>query len=343
MNLTLVDVAKIAGVSRSTVSRVVNNHPNVRPEVRQRVRKVIEETGYHPNEVARSLRSHRSSLIGLVIPRSIGQLFTDPYLPLLTQGVAQAVNQHYKTLALFIEDQGRSLISQMTRHGFLDGVVVQIGKDDTEILPMLIDGSLPFVMVGRPAGFDNVNYVNVDNLTGSYKAVMHLIRLGYQKIATITGPLATTTAMDRLEGYYRALRESNLPYDEKLVVEGDYTEKGGYLAGCELLKHKPEAIFASSDTMARGIIRAYQEAGFLVPQDIGVVGYDDVPLAISQAPMLTTVRQPISEAGAKAVEMLLDVIENGAYPPRHLVMDVELVVRDSCGHGMIPPQKRNCF
>ena len=328
--LTLHHIARLAGVSRSTVSRVINNHPNVSDDVRERVQKIIDETGYLPNVAARSLRSKRSNIIGLVIPESVHTLFTDPYFPRLTQGVAQACNRHNKTLALFIESDTQSLFPRVSHRGQLDGVLLQTGRIGNELITRLLEAKMPMVVLGRPSSQD-ASYINVDNVAGAYIATIHLTGLGYQRIATITGGLDNTTGVDRLAGYKRALTERGYVLDEDLIVQGDFTELGGYYAAQKLLKYHPDAIFAASDTMARGAIRFFRENDISVPEDIGIVGYDDLPPAIDTKPLLTTVRQPIRRFGVKAVETLLDVIEYGPEPLRRIQMDVELVIRDSCG------------
>jgi LacI family transcriptional regulator len=332
--LRLEDIAKQAGVSRSTVSRVVNNHPNVSDLVRKRVLEVIEKTGFHPNAAARTLASQRSWMIGLVLPRSVSSIFADPYFPRLTQGIAQACNQYDYTLALFLigtkEDEDK-IFPRISRKGSLDGILVQSGQLGEQLIDKLVNSKIPSVIVGRPFHANGVSYIDVDNLNASYNAVSHLIRLGYRRVATITGPTKNTEGIDRKEGYLRALRERGREVDEALIVEGDFTEASGYYGMAQLLLSKPDAVFVASDNMAIGAMRAIREAGLSVPEDVALVGFDDLPLATLATPPLTTVRQPIYQFGFQAVEILIDLIENGIYPARHIIMDTELVVRDSCG------------
>ena len=334
-DLTLEDVAKQAGVSRSTVSRVVNNHPNVREEVRKRVLDVIQDTGYHPNAAARALASQHSWTLGLLLPHSVSIFFTDPYFPHLTKGIAQGCNQYGYTLALFLvgtKDDEDKIFSRVSRAGLLDGLIVQSGHHgDQSIIGRLVDTRKPFVVCGRPFRFDNVSYIDIDNVTAAYKAVKHLLGLGYRHIATITGPVSGTVGIDRLEGYKKALMEQDLSVDETLIVEGDFTESGGYYAMQKLLPFKPDAIFAASDVMAMGAMRAAIDANLHIPEDIAFVGFDDLPISTLSDIQLTTVRQPVVQFGEKAVEVLIDLIENGIYPPRHIIMDTELIIRDSCG------------
>lgn len=334
-DLTLEDVAKQAGVSRSTVSRVLNDQPNVRKDVRERVRNVIESTGFRPHAAARALASQHSSTIGLVLPLSVSFFFTDPYYSHLTKGIAQACNQHDYTLALFLVDtkeDEKKIFNSVTRKGLLDGVLVQSGHHgDQQIIGYLVDANMPQVVIGRPFRSDNVSYVDVDNINGAFNAVTHLIRAGYKRIGTITGPEHSAVGLDRKAGYIKALNERGFQIDESLIVEGDFTESGGYYAMKKLLSAKPRAVFAASDVMAIGAMRATREVGLHIPADIAFVGFDDLPIAALSDVHLTTVRQPVAQFGAKAVEILIDLVENGTYPPRHIIMETELVIRESCG------------
>ncbi len=333
-NLTLDDIAKLAGVSRSTVSRVVNDHPNVSDSARKRVLQIIQNTGYHPNAAARALASHRSRMIGLVLPRSVNSFFSDPYFPRLTQGIAQASNQYDYTLALFMiattEDE-EHIYPQLSRKGLLDGILVQSGEFGDQLISRLMNSNLPVLVAGRPFHSTNTSYIDIDNIAAAHEAVSHLIRQGRTRIGTITGPLNSTVGIDRKEGYLRALIESGLEIDLNLIDSGDFSETGGYDAMQRLLPAKPDAIFGASDIMAVGAMRAVLEAGLSIPEDIAFVGFDDLPLATSPRPQLTTIHQPVYQFGFKAVEILIDLIENGIYPPRRIIMDTELVIRDSCG------------
>lgn len=335
--LTLEDIAQLAEVSRSTVSRVVNNHPSVSQQVRQRVLQVIQETGYHPNQAARSLASQRSYIIGLVIPRSTHTFFTDPYFPRLTQGVAQACNQYDYTLSLFLfhtEDDERKLFPRITRRGLVDGIIIQATHAADEVFTQLSQSDVPFVVAGRPMSVQDTSYVDVDNVGGAYNAVRHLVHLGRKRIGTITGPLITTAGLDRYEGYKQALQDSHLGLDEQLCIEGDFSESGGYYGAQRLLPLKPEALFVASDIMAIGALRAIREYGLSVPKDIAIVAYDDLPPATQATPPLTTVRQPIRRLGIKLFETLLDILENGPHPARRVIFGTELVIRESCGANL---------
>ena len=333
-NLTLEDVAKQAGVSRSTVSRVINNHPNVREDVRKRVLQVVENTGFHPNAAARTLASQRSWMIGLVLPRSVNSFFLDPYFPHFTQGIAQACNQHNYTLGLFLigtKDDEEKIFPRLSRKSLLEGIIVQSGQFGDQLTDRLMDSNMPLVIAGRPFHSNNASYIDVDNVSAAYNATSHLLRLGRSRIGTIIGLANSPVSIDRKEGYLKALLGRGFTQDETLVAAGDFTEIGGYYAMQQLLPAKPDAVFAASDLMAIGAMRAIRNSGLRVPDDIAVVGFDDLPIAKLPDHQLTTVRQPVYQFGFQAVEILMDLIENGIKPARRIILDTELIVRNSCG------------
>ncbi|MDQ4075508.1 MAG: LacI family transcriptional regulator [Chloroflexota bacterium] len=333
-NLTLEEIGKRAGVSRSTVSRVINNQENVSPTVRERVLKVIEETGYHPHAAARSLAAQRTHVIGLIIPRTVQSIFADPYFPRLIQGIAQACNAREYTLSLFMfhtEAEEQDLYPRVLSRGLTDGVIISSSLASDPLIPRLLDSNLPFVIIGRPLVEGPVNYVDVDNLVGAHNAVTHLIRLGRRRIGHIAGPSSTSVGHDRRQGYVDALVERGLPVRDELMVEGDFLETSGYLAARRLMATEVDAIFAASDKMAFGALRALREAGRRVPHDVAVIGFDDLEASATTQPPLTTVRQPIRQSGVIAVETLLDIVENGKEATRRLILPTQLVIRESCG------------
>ncbi len=335
--LTIRQIAKLAGVSRSSVSRVLNNHPNVSPETREQVQRVITETGYQPDPIARSLSSRRSHIIGLVIPLAIRSLFDDPFFPRLIQGISQGCNTCDYTLSLFLfhsREEEEKLFDGISRNHLLDGVIITATRTGDTLIPRLLESQVPVVVQGRHED-PRVSYVDADNVTGAATAVTHLLRLGYQRISTITGPLDSTAAQDRKQGYLDSLRDRGQPVDEALIVSGDFTQAGGYEAMQRLLPRQPDAVFVASDTMAMGALQAIRGAGLTVPDDIALVGFDDLPHSTMVDPPLTTVRQPIQRMGALAVKTLIDILQNGLDLPRRLVLPTELVIRDSCGASEI--------
>ncbi len=335
MKLTLEEIGRMAGVSRSTVSRVINNEKSVRPEVRRRVQAVIDETGFRPNAAARSLASNRTNVIGLVIPHRVHTLFDDPYFPLLIQGASQACNVAETTLALFLfqtEAEEEELYPRVVASGAVDGVVVTATRMGDPLLDRLADGALPYVVVGRPDHAESViTYVDADNHGGARAAALHLCNLGYQRIAYIGAPTNTTAGVDRRSGFLEGLAVCGTPPADDLMRDGDYTEASGYRAMLSLLPAHPDAVFVATDTMAVGALRALNEAGVSVPNDVGLVGFDGLPPSERTLPKLSTVRQPVTATGARAVELLLGLVSGEIDGPVHEVMPTELVIRESCG------------
>jgi LacI family transcriptional regulator len=331
--LTIRQIARLAGVSRSTVSRVINDHPNVSPDTRERVLEVVAETGFHPDPIARSLSSRRAGIIGLVVPLAVQSLFEDPFFPRLMQGISKGCNSHDYTLSLFLlhtlEEEVR-LYARIARSQFLDGVIVTATRTGDSLISQLLTNRVPFVLHGRHSD-PRVSFVDADNANGAYTAVTHLVRLGRRRIALITGPVESLAAEDRKQGYLNALQDRKVQVVESLIIRGDFTENSSYEAMQRLLRHEPDAVFVASDSMALGALRALREAGKRVPDEVAVVGFDDMPQAATANPPLTTIRQPIQRAGLLAVEMLIDILENGADPPRRIVLPTELVIRASCG------------
>ena len=334
MHLTLEEIGKLAGVSRSTVSRVINNHPNVSDVVREKVALIIKETNYSPHLAARTLASQRSYVIGLVIPRSVQAFFGDPYFALLIQGIAKAANLFDYTFSLFLLESyeiEERLIPRITRPGFVDGLIVQSTSADDKVLSRVIHGSTPYVMAGRPLGHEEANYIDVDNVYGATLAVEHLIKLGRKRIATVMGPLSSSPGLDRKLGYEKTLSKNGFVLEDSLIREGDFTEQAGYQAAKQIMESKPDAFFVASDQMALGVLRAIKEEGLRVPDDIAIVGFDDLSPAQYADPQLTTIHQPILRFGMSAVEMLLKKINNEELEPQNTILDVELIIRDSCG------------
>ena len=314
----------------------MNNQPGVRSDVRERVWTVVRETGYQPHAAARSLVTRRTQVVAVVIPESVNRLFTDPFFPRLLTGIAFKCNQrHYHLLlALFNENEGQpEMYDRMIGSGQLDGVVVASAHTDDPLFGRLLKEGVPFVAVGSHPD-ERVSYVDVDNLSGARSAVEHLIRQGHTRVATIAGPLMMTSGADRLAGYRLALEAHRLPVVDALVFEGDYTEQSGRLGVQHLLPASPTAIFAGSDVMAIGALKALREARVRVPQEVALVGFDDISIASAVAPALTTVRQPIEHLGSMAADLLLDSLDSGSEeraPTQRIILPTHLVVRESCG------------
>lgn len=331
MPLTLEDIARLANVSRSTVSRVLNNDPNVKPETRARVEAVLREINFQPNLAARSLAARRAGIVGLVIPAGTKEIFSDPYFGILIQGVTQACNARDYSVMLWLStpEYERTAIRKILYGGLLDGVIVSSMLIDDPIVQALYTSDVPFVLVGRHPTL-TVSYVDVDNVGGAYAATTHLIQAGRQRIATITGPQNMIAGIDRLHGYCEALAAHGLSVLPELIAEGNFSERSGYEAMQRLLPARPDAVFVASDIMASGALQVLRRVGLRVPQDVAIIGFDDIPAAELFDPPLTTVRQPIQNMGYQAMMSLLQLIQQPGQQPQAMVLPTELVLRNSC-------------
>jgi len=310
---------------------VINDHQNVNQQTRAHVQEVIQQLNFHPNRAARRLAGGRTRVLGLVIPAEISRLFNDPYFSILIQGVtAFCTDQDYSVMLWLAEPTyERRMIGQILHNGLIDGLIVSSFISNDPIVRSLTSGALPYVLIGRSLHQENAWCIDVDNIASANHAVEYLISKGRRRIAHISGPRNTLVSEDRANGYRAALKKYNLSEDRKLMVEGDFSEVSGYLAVKKLLQQHPDAIFAASDAMALGALRAILEAGFIIPDDIAVIGFDDIPMAAHAIPPLTTIHQPIQEMGAAASELLITQIENPPSAPCQNILPTRLVLRSS--------------
>ena len=321
---TLETVAAVAGVSRATVSRVINNLPRVSPAARALVEDAIARTGYVPNRAARSLVTRRTDSIALVIPESDARFFSDPYLIGIMRAVCDELAttdlQLVLTLARSPERLAR-LVSYL-RGGHVDGALVVSAHGED----VLEETGVTTVLGGRPLRPDSKTvYVDSDNVAGAKAAVTHLLDRGRQQVATIAGPADMCAGIDRLEGYRQALPTGHSP----LVAHGDFSRVSGERAMLRLLAQIPDldGVFAASDMMAEGALAALRSAGRRVPEDVAVVGFDDIEGAQYTDPPLTTVRQPVEKQGRMMAQMLLRRIDGE--PVQSTTLPTQLVVRQS--------------
>lgn len=332
MPLTLNDIAEASGVSRSTVSRVINGDENVKPETREKVMEVIGKVNFQPNLAARGLAAGHTNVLGLIIPAGVSNIFSEPYFPLLIQGVSTACNALEHTVMLWLAEPEyeRRMVNQITHNGLVDGVIVSSMLMDDPIVQSLSSSKMPFILIGWHPVLE-VNYLDVDNCKGASDATSHLLRLGRKRVATITGPRNMISGHSRYQGYLSALEQRNVPFSPDLVVEGDFSEMSGYTCMQKLLGRQVDGVFIASDSMAYGAMRAIREANLRIPEDIAVIGFDDLPASARTTPALTTVRQPILRMGSIAAEILVDIIRYPKTQPRHVILPTELVIRESCG------------
>jgi DNA-binding LacI/PurR family transcriptional regulator len=327
---TLERVALRAGVSRATVSRVVNGSTTVAAEIRETVLRAVQELGYVPNQAARSLVTQRTNSMALVFPEAAARVFSDDELfPGLVLGVSQELEAADQQLVLMMASSVAShdRIERYTRARHVDGVMMA-SMHGADPLPMALQRmDIPVVVNGRPMGSSTVPYVDVDSKGGAATAVRHLMDIGRTRIATVAGPQDMCAGIDRLAGYRAEIRGSRR---RSLVAIGEFTRESGTVAMRQLLEDDPklDGVFVASDLMALGALRALAEAGRRVPDDVAVVGFDDFELARYADPPLTTVRQPIIELGRTLARQLLRLVAGEEIEPA-LVLPTSLVVRES--------------
>ncbi|HVU13433.1 MAG TPA: LacI family DNA-binding transcriptional regulator [Phototrophicaceae bacterium] len=337
MNHGLETIAEIAGVSKSTVSRVINDQPNVSAKTRQRVLEAIQQSGYRPNQAARALVTRQTGVLSIVIPQAVAATFTDPYFPALIQSITLTANEHNYAIMLWVgnnAEEEERYCDRILKNGFFDGMIIASAVDNDPLLQRLVGSKLPYVLIGPPQA--QVEYsVDVDNRAVAHEAVSHLLSLGYQRVGTITGPLHMGVSRCRLQGYYDAFEQTGVGVDETLVAHGNYDESSGYTAMTTLIERGTDAVFCASDTMALGALRALLEAHLRVPEDVALVGFDDMPFAATSHPPLTTVHQPIDELGRTATNLLISLIEGAPIQTHHLVLTAHLIIRHTCGAAKI--------
>jgi DNA-binding LacI/PurR family transcriptional regulator len=335
--LTIEDIARIAGVSRSTVSRVLNGQPNVRPSVRDRVQEVINSYGYAPQAAARQLVMRKTRLIGLILPDNAHHLFGNPIFAEIARGMSQVCAQRGYTPMLFIgrQDMDEATFFSLLRGRHFDGVLLISSDRQDRSAAMLREAGMPYVRVGHdPEDDQDLQYVDVDNVAAARVAVEHLIALGHRRIAMLKGLAKDVCTHARLEGYRQALTAAGIPFDEALVGDGDWTPASGYTWTRRFLDlpEPPTALFSSNDMMVAGVVRAVQERGLKVPDDLAIVGFDDLLQTTMIFPELTTIRQPCVEMGMRAAELLLDQLEHNRRERAQIILPTTLIIRESCGY-----------
>ncbi|UCZ52850.1 LacI family transcriptional regulator [Bacillus shivajii] len=337
MNITIKDIAKRANVSITTVSRVINNQDGIGSDTRRKILEIIEEVGYRPNSIARSMVTKQTKTIGLIIPD-----VRNPFFPELVRGVEDIVNQSNYSVFLYNTDgnESKELESlRLIKEKKVDGIVYMCtyGKANRKFQDVVSQSDIPVVLLDR--GLDNKMFhgVYVNNEKAGYIATKHLIDLHHNKIGCITGPDHIMNSKERLNGYLKALTESEIKVDKNLIVPGDYQMEGGYIAAKELLvQEKVTAIFALNDLMAFGVYQAATELGVRIPDDLSVVGFDNLKYNKLLNPKLTTIDQLAYQMGEVAAKMLLRQINKGRDIVQHSIyLEPELIVRNSTKENTI--------
>lgn len=335
--VTSQDVARRAGVSRTTVSFVLNNVPGMQigVDTRQRVLDAARELGYVPDAAAQALASRRSMTIGLLLARRSKLITSDMYLLEVMQTLLQEVSCCGMRLLLEVAEDYEHSESylNLVRSNRIDGVLYSGPRLNDAALHSMVEHGVPTVIMGALP--DTPYYsVDIDNRSSACRAVTHLARLGHRRIACITNaPTSYVAPQERLKGYQDALEQAGLPFDPALVRDGGFSSDSGYEQMKDLLQNRTSfsAAFVASDVVAFGAMKAIKEAGLRIPQNIALVSFDDVPLARYMDPALTTIHLPVADLAYHASHMLIDLVQGIVPPEPHIILETHLVIRDSCG------------
>jgi DNA-binding LacI/PurR family transcriptional regulator len=328
---TLEAVAALAGVSRATVSRVINDSPRVSPEARAAVARSIEALGYVPNRAARSLVTRRTDAVAVVIAERESRVFGDPVVAGMITAIAETLAATHYTFVLLTAQGDKERIARYVRNRHADGAIFISLHGDDPLLSIVEQQRMPAVLSGRPLAKHAIPFVDSDNEGGARDAVQYLARLGRRRIVTIAGPSEMCAGIDRLNGFRQALPSGMRQNWRQLVAPGNFTEESGEAAMAKLLERVPDldAVFAANDLMAAGALRVLKKSGRRVPDDVALVGFDDSIVARHTEPPLTTVRQDVPELGHQMARLLLAQLSDPDVVPDPVVLDTELVVRES--------------
>ena len=331
---SIYDVARESGVSVFTVSAVVNNKSHVGKSLREKVEAAIRKLNYRPNLVARSLAKQKTHTIGMIVP-DIG----NPFFPIVVRGAEDAAQKHGYNLLLCNSDDSpdkeeKSIELLLSKR--VDGILLTkaVGDFRPSLQQMIKEVNTPFVLVMRTYPRLTKDAVITDDYRGAYEAVSHLARAGRERIALITGPLKVSNAKERWQGFHDALKAEGLPYEEDLVIEGDYRLESGYRAGHSLFSRRPDGIYVANHLMTVGLLKAAEETGLRCPEDFGLVSFDDYPWLGIFRPRLTTVELPKHQLGSEAAELLIKRISGDTSKPVLKKLQPELRIRESCGFAL---------
>ena len=329
MAVTIEDISKHLGLSKSTVSKALNGYADVSSETRARVINATKELGYHPNRAARSLRLGRTNKIGLLINSPIK--FLSDYINHVMSGAALAAERFEQNLTLYTKEVvDAEELRRICRARDVDGLLL-IFDPVQDAQNVLVEEQMPFVVFGRRSAQADVSFVSPDNYFGALMLTKHLIEQGHQRIGFMLRPQLGLTNSDRFDGYQQALAGAEIPFDPALVVETQVGQRDGSPAFLQLLRtsNPPTAVIATNDLMAADAIQSAHDHGLDVPKDIAIAGFDGLKISKQTRPPLTTVQQPLGRMGQRSVEILMQHIADNTLPPIQETMSVELIIRDS--------------
>ena len=336
--ITIKDVAKKADVSPSTVSRVISDNPNISEQTKDKVKKIMNELNYHPNAIARSLVKQETNTLGLVMSRSTEMAFANPFFSEIIQGIAKSTKEQHYNLMISSSDDYKSEYEEtikLYKDGRVDGLIIMASRVNDKLISTLKDMNCPFVLIGRSPESTNIPRVDNANIEAAYKMTNFLINNGSQKIALLSGPAGYVVSRDRIQGYKNALKDNKITFKENLIKYTEFDYESGYQVVEKISEEtiaKLDHIFALDDLLAVSVINVLLDRGYKIPEDIGVVGFNDQPIAKYINPKLTTVKVPIKEMGKKAAEMLIKIINVDSYHGEEVIVPTNIISRQTHGN-----------
>ncbi|TYS15856.1 LacI family transcriptional regulator [Rossellomorea vietnamensis] len=336
MAVTIKDVAKLANVAPSTVSRVIANNSRISDSTKQKVREAMKKLGYHPNFIARSLANQSTQVLGLVLPGSADKFFQNPFFPTVLRGLSEGAHEKQYALQMTTGQSDQEIydgIVQMVQGGRVDGIILLYSKVEDKVMMYLKERDFPFVVIGKPFKHaDEITHVDNDNFRATKEVTDYLLKAGHDRIAFVGGDLNLVVTVERLLGYEKSLRNAGIPLEDRYIVHEEFLREGGQEAVKELmtLKNPPTALVVADDLMSLGVLNTLNEMGISVPDDISIISFNNVMLAEMSRPPLTSVDINIFDLGYQAARNLIQKIEDPREPVKRITIPHQIVERSSC-------------
>lgn len=331
---TLADVAKVAGVSTSTVSRVIANNPKISQKTKEKVLKYMDEIGYYPNAIAQSLARSKTENLGIIMPHSENEIFLNPFFPEALRGIVNETSKTNYDILLSTNtktEEELSIVQKLIRGSKVDGIILMSSKEEDECIDYLKEINFPFVLIGSThKNGGNINHVDNDNEKASYELAKYLIEIGRKRIAFIGGDEKLIVTKKRIEGYKRALNEMNIPFEKDFLFIGSFNEKTGFKYGDKIahMKDKPDGLIVTDDLVAFGVLKVFDKLNIRVPEEIAVGSFNNSILSKYSSIPFTSVEVNAFELGEKAIELLIKVIEKGLHGTK-VTIPYKIIKRES--------------
>ncbi|EFM12925.1 transcriptional regulator, LacI family [Paenibacillus curdlanolyticus YK9] len=332
--VTIKDIARIAGVSPSTVSRVVSNHPRISLDTSRKVKKIMDELGYHPNVMAKSLVSKTTNTLAILLPRPAEELFQNFFFGELLRGIlTQANRAGYDMLMTTATSEHDEIetVSRLVRGRRVDGVILISSRINDPIVAFLVQQAFPFVLIGRSDSYPDALSVDNDNKQAAFDATQHLISQGHERIGFVSGPINLTVSGDRLSGYSSALEAAGLPVRPDWIVEGEFLQESGYRAMSLImsLPERPTALVVIDDVVAFGVLRGLNELGYSVPDDISLVSFNNIALSELATPPISSIDIGTYQLGYIAAQTLVRAVNDEPAHQKQIIIPHRLMIRES--------------